>query len=100
MMIANYPRLSRFLSRNGSQNMTLTLELSQDLERRLATEAMRQGLPVEQYALQLLGDIPKAEAVPANGAELVSFWRREGVIGSRPDIENSQVYARKIRRQR
>lgn len=79
--------------------MTLTLEIPNDLEHRLSTEATRLGLPLEQYALRLLGDVPTAVDMPTNGAELVAFWRREGVIGSRTDIENSQAHARKIRRQ-
>lgn len=33
----------------------------------------------------------------ATGAELVAFWQRESVIGSRPDIEDSQAHARAIR---
>ena len=57
------------------------------------------GLPIEKYALRLLGDFPKAENQPANGAELVAYWQREGVIGSRPDIEDSQAHARGSRRQ-
>lgn len=78
--------------------MTLTLDLPQDLEHRLTAEAMRLGLPIEQYALRLLGDVPKTESQPTSGAELVAFWRREGVIGSRPDIQDSQAHAREIRR--
>lgn len=77
--------------------MTLTLDLPKDLEHRLTAEAMRLGLPVEQYALRLLGDVPSTGQHPANGAELVAFWRREEVIGSRPDIEDSQAHARRIR---
>ena len=77
--------------------MTLTLDLPKDLEHRLTAEATRLGLPIEQYALRLLGDVPKADRQPANGAELVAFWRREGLIGSRPDIEDSQAHARRIR---
>ena len=79
--------------------MTLTLDLPKNLEHRLTAEAMRLGLPVEQYALRLLGDVPKTDQRPANGAELVAFWRREGVIGSRPDIQDSQAHARRIRHQ-
>lgn len=78
--------------------MTLTLELSRDLERRLTTEAARLGLPVEQYALRLLGDTAPREDRPTTGAELVAFWQREGVIGSRPDIADSQAHARALRR--
>ena len=78
--------------------MTLTLELSRDLERRLTTEAARLGLPVEQYALRLLGDTAPRAGRPTTGAELVAFWQREGVIGSRPDIPDSQAHARALRR--
>ena len=77
--------------------MTLTQDLPKDLELRLTAEATRLGLPVEQYALRLLGNVPKAERPLADGAELVAFWRRAGVIGSRPDIGTSQAHARRIR---
>lgn len=77
--------------------MTLTLELPRDLEHRLTTEASRLGLPLEKYALRLLGVAPQAETHPTTGAELVAYWRREGVIGSRPDIEDSQAHARALR---
>lgn len=71
--------------------MSLTLDLPKDLELRLTAEATRLGLPIEQYALRLLGDVPKTEKQPANGAELVAFWHREGVIGSRPDIKDHET---------
>lgn len=77
--------------------MTLTLELPFDLEQRLATEATRLGLPLEQYALALLSRLPRLKESSKKGAELVAHWRREGVIGSRPDIEDSQVYTREMR---
>ncbi|MEM1201827.1 MAG: hypothetical protein AAGN66_01210 [Acidobacteriota bacterium] len=79
--------------------MTLTLDLPKDLEHRLTAEALRLGLPVEQYALRLLGGVPESDHRHASGPELVAFWRREGVIGSRPEIEDSQAHARSIRRQ-
>ncbi len=80
--------------------MTLTLELPQELERKLSAEARRLGLPLEQVALRCLDEAPvAAEASPRDGAELVAYWRREGVIGSRPDIQDSQAHAREIRRQ-
>ena len=31
------------------------------------------------------------------GAELIDFWEREGVIGSRPEIRDSAEHARRIR---
>ncbi len=79
--------------------MTLTLELPQELERRLTAEAGRVGLPLDRYALRLLSGGPRDRSRPTNGAELVDYWRSEGVIGSRPEIEDSQAHARKIRRQ-
>ena len=34
-----------------------------------------------------------------NGAEILEYLEKEGVLGSRPDIEDAQVEARRIRRQ-
>ena len=77
--------------------MTLTLDIPKDLERRLALEASRLGLPIERYALKLLDEVPRAEGRPQTGAELVSSWRREGLVGSRPEIKDSQAHARALR---
>ncbi len=79
--------------------MTLTLTLPHELERRLSSEADRLGLAVEQYALRLLGAEQATAQRPRTGAELVAYWQREGVIGSRKDVEDSQAYARELRRQ-
>ncbi len=79
--------------------MPLTLDLPNELETRLSAEAMRLGMPLQQYALRLLGDTPEASGQLSNGAELVAFWKREGVIGSRSDIDDGQAHARRIRQQ-
>ncbi len=79
--------------------MTLTLDLPQELAADLSTEAKRLGIPLAQYALRLLEQKHRAEQAPRNGAELVAYWKREGVIGSRPDIAESAEYARNLRRQ-
>ena len=81
--------------------MTLTLDLPQELERKLSAEAERLGLPLEQYALRRLDEAPptSTDSRPKDGAQLVAYWRREGVIGSRSDIEDSQAHARELRRQ-
>ena len=76
--------------------MTLILELPHDLEQRLSSEAARAGLPLEKYALQLLSGA--SDVRPTNDAELVAYWRWEGVIGSRSDIQDSQFHARELRR--
>lgn len=77
--------------------MTLTVELSRDLEKRLTTEAARLGLPLEQYALRLLGGLPESPGLPSTGADLVAYWQREGVIGSSPEIQDSRAHARALR---
>ena len=76
--------------------MTLKLELSKDLERQLAAEAGRLGLAVEQYALELLRSAAASQR-PTTGADLVAYWRREGLIGSSPEIPDSQAHARDLR---
>jgi len=35
--------------------------------------------------------------IPQTGAELVEYWHKEGVIGTRPDVIDSQAHARQIR---
>jgi predicted DNA-binding antitoxin AbrB/MazE fold protein len=37
--------------------------------------------------------------MPTNGAELVAYWKKKGVIGTRPDITDSVAHARALRRQ-
>ncbi len=37
-------------------------------------------------------------ALPRNGAELVAYWRKEGVVGSRSDIADSVAHAQALRR--
>lgn len=70
--------------------MTLTLDLPKELESELSTEAARLGLSLSEYAQRLLAGGQGAGAAPKTGAELLAYWSREGVIGSRPDITDSQ----------
>ncbi|HEX6900290.1 MAG TPA: hypothetical protein VF789_11275 [Thermoanaerobaculia bacterium] len=37
--------------------------------------------------------------MPRTGADLVAYWQAEGLVGTRPDIADSQAHAREIRRQ-
>lgn len=37
--------------------------------------------------------------MPAHGAELVAWWKKKGVIGTRPDLTDSVAYARALRHQ-
>ena len=81
--------------------MTITLDLPGDLERALEAEAAWRGLPVAEYAVRLLARRQSINDVReiATGADLVAYWEREGVIGSRPDIIDPAAHARGIRAQ-
>jgi hypothetical protein len=81
--------------------MTLTLDLTPDLEERLNAEAARLGLTPSEYAIQVLQKETPAAPMPTTGAELVAYWEREGIIGiwaDRTDIPDSPEYARELRR--
>ena len=77
--------------------MTLTLELPTELETDLLDEAAQLGLSLPEYTLRLLLARPALKAAPQTGAELVTYWQKAGVIGTRPDINDSQQHAREIR---
>jgi hypothetical protein len=77
--------------------MSLTLELPQELESELATEATQLGMSLTEYVLRLLSTRSLVDQTPITGAELVAYWQREGVIGTRPDIADSQAHARQLR---
>jgi hypothetical protein len=79
--------------------MTLTVDLSHELESELSVEAARLGLPLSEYARRLLSAGRGPGAVPRTGADLLAYWRDEGVIGSRSDIADSQEHARALRRE-
>ena len=79
--------------------MTLTVELSPTLESELTAEAGRLGLPLSEYALLVLSTGRVLANPPKTGAELVQYWKQAGVVGSRPDIADSQAHARKLREQ-
>lgn len=78
--------------------MTITLNLPPKLADELTTEAARLGLSLSEYALRLLAT-GQERSKPQTGAELVAYWQSEGLVGTRPDITDSQAYAREIRRQ-
>jgi hypothetical protein len=79
--------------------MTITLDLPGDLERALEAEAARLGLPVAEYAARILESSRTTDELREvrTGADLVAYWERKGVIGSRPDITDSVEHARRIR---
>ncbi len=77
--------------------VSITLNLPPELEEELSAEANRLNLPLQEYVLRLLSSHPFLETPPQNGSQLVAYWENAGVINSRPNIENSQQTARKLR---
>jgi hypothetical protein len=78
--------------------MTLTLDLPKQLVDELSVEANRLGLSLPQYALQVLSVGRDGETAPKTGADLVAYWRAQGLVGTRAEIADSQDHAREIRR--
>jgi hypothetical protein len=78
--------------------MTISLDLHQKLVDALSDEAARQGLSLSEYASQILSAGRDKRSPLRTGADLVAYWRSEGLVGSRPEIEDSQAFAREIRR--
>lgn len=78
--------------------MTLKIELPAELETELETEAERLGLSLSEYTLQLLRERRPAGELPRTGADLVSYWRRENLIGTRPEITDRPAHARRLRK--
>ncbi len=79
--------------------MPQTVELPDDLAAALTDEAARLGMSLPDYAIQLLTSARPSSASVRNGSALVAFWQAEGLIGTRPDITDSQAHARQLREQ-
>ena len=77
--------------------MSLTLDLPLELENELSAEAQKLNMPLSEYILRLLTTNRYRTSNPKTGAELVEYWQNEGLIGTRPDIVDSQEYARELR---
>ncbi len=77
--------------------MSVTLDLPEELESDLSTEAARLGLSLPEYILRLLSTSRTAMRTLETGAELIQYWQSEKLIGTRPDISDSQTHARQIR---
>jgi hypothetical protein len=77
--------------------MSITLDIPQELESELSAEAARLKLPLPEYVLRILSAGRTIGKTPKTGEELVAYWQSEGIIGSRPDIIDSQVHARNLR---
>ncbi|WP_427156817.1 hypothetical protein ACQFX9_15505 [Aliinostoc sp. HNIBRCY26] len=77
--------------------MNINLNLPPELEKELCNEASQLNLTLSEYILRVLSVRQVLVNPPRTGAELVAYWQSEGVINSRPDITDSQAYARQLR---
>jgi hypothetical protein len=78
--------------------MTLVLDLPAELERDLAARAAELQLPLAEYAVRVLAGAGVASPELTTGAELVAYWRAEGLIGTKPEIADAPEHARTLRR--
>jgi hypothetical protein len=79
--------------------MNITLKLPSELQHELSTEASQLKLPLTEYILRVLAFRPFLQNPPKTGVELVTYWESVGVVGSRPDITDSQEHTRRLRDQ-
>ncbi|MDZ7957226.1 MAG: hypothetical protein RMY34_04875 [Aulosira sp. DedQUE10] len=77
--------------------MSINLNLPPELENELSYEASQLNLTLSEYILQILTVRQVMANPPKTGSELVAYWQSEGVIGSRPDITDTQAYAHQLR---
>jgi hypothetical protein len=73
--------------------MTLTLELTPELEHQLTEKASSQGLPVEAYTLHLLESILPRSPRAAALASLFESWGNEGEAGEQQETGRYLVHA-------
>lgn len=79
--------------------MSTTVELPDELADALSRRAARLGMSLPDYAAQLLSAACTSDKEVRTGADLVAYWQAEGLVGTRPDIIDSQDHARRFREQ-
>lgn len=95
--------------------MTLILDLPPDLEARINLEAARRGVPLTACVMEILEAATTPETMTTRviedaeplsgsegavdpprgtltGAQIVAKWKQKGLIGTRPDIEDSVAF--------
>ena len=77
--------------------MSVSLELPEELTAALATEAARLGLSLPEYAVHLLASASVRPDHVHSGADLVAYWRDEGLVGTRAEVSDPQAHARALR---
>lgn len=79
--------------------MGILVNLPLELENRLALEAKMHGMSLPDYVLHLLSQSASNASVFKTGAEVVAYWKQEGLIGARADITDSSEHARSVRQE-
>lgn len=75
--------------------------LIQSLQEALAiARSEKEPVRVNSYPLPRPSEVVSTDETPRTGAELVAFWEREGVVGSRADIKDPGGHARGLRNPR
>lgn len=64
----------------------------------MAQKADQLGISLHEYVMHIL-NAEKNQKDIRTGSELVAYWTRGNLIGTRPEIQNSQQHARDIRTQ-
>ena len=77
--------------------MSISVDLPEELENELLAEAAQLGISLPEYVLRVLSTGFVTGKRPKTGAELVEYWQNEGLVGTRPEITDSQTHARQIR---
>jgi len=77
--------------------MSLTIDLPPDLEAELAAEAAALRLPLPEYVVRVIAVGRPPNPMPRTGAEVLAYWEREGLLGTRTDITNPSEHVRSLR---
>lgn len=88
-------RVESFMN-TGGRTMKVEIDFPDDYQSMLQSEADSLGIPLNAYLFRLL-DLNRVDGKPRNGEELVEYWSRHGLIGSRGEIFDAADHARRLR---
>ena len=77
--------------------MTLHVTIPDELDSPLRHRAAELGVSVEKLAAAYISKAVGEPSKPKTGEELVEEWQRQGLIGYRSDITDSESHARSLR---
>jgi hypothetical protein len=77
--------------------VSLIIDLPPDLEAELEAEAVQLRLPLPEYVVRVIAVGRPPSPMPRTGAEVVAYWEREGLIGTRTDITDPTEHVRALR---